>query len=232
MRGYWIKKVALSALLCIAVSLIFLTFGNGVYFDVAFATVISTLVLTLSKDNKSISSILLACLLVNFISETFYRFTAHELARYIYYALSIYIFAKFRGDWLVRCLIFPICGLSIVAELYWYLKGYSAPEVHYYLALLALKIILRQFLSAGYFRDPVPARGDYQKTIYTTFYQLSGLSCIIVSAMLIEYLVRHLTYYNPMFVYDNYTYIMQVINITGVCFIIDYTLRPEYKFNA
>ena len=173
----------------------------------------------LCRRQHSLLLIILAVFLTNIASEIFWYFLIYFDSKlflagvYLALGISIYYLADINGNkYLFRLLWLLMVG----AELYWYFTGYNSPIIYPYLLYAVLALILQWFLV---FRVILLEKHKYQMSHISLDRLLSHvaqLKIIICVCMIAEYLVRHLTPYQPMFIYDSYEYVVHILFVSSV----------------
>lgn len=231
LRNYWMERGVTLALLLVFFLLAYLSFGHPLYFDRLFLVVLVA-VLTIVKVNKDLVSILLGLLLVRSLDEVAFFISDISQAKVLFYSLSFYILFKLRHDQLIRLFVGPIYLLSLTTELYWYSIGYGAPSIHTYVVLLSINSLFRHFLIVRKHYSLLRDVAGSANSIDYKLYRLAGVSNFLVGSLIIEYLIRHLTHFKPMFVYDAYSYIMQMVSLAVFYFVVDNALKSKFKMFA
>lgn len=231
LRSYWLEKWISALLFVVVAVLLYLSFGHSFYFDKLFLLVLVG-ALSIVRENRDLFFTLLVLLVLRILGEVLFLLSDLAHVKWGYYAVAIVTIVKLRNDWLVSTVLLPILFLSLCAELYWLLIGYQAPDLHFYFLALATNCWLRHFLV---FKSHLKFFSSLEMNNESLDYSLFKLvvpSNIVISALILEYLVRHLTNFNPIIIYDAYSYIMQSISAVFFYLIIDHTLKTKFKLSA
>lgn len=231
LQNYWLERGVSVVLLLVFLFLAYLSFGHPLYFDRLFIIVLIAL-LTTVRMNKELLSTLLGLLFVRSMDELAFVSSGIPHAKLIFYALSLFIIVKLRHDLLTRWFIAPIYLVSLGAEAYWYFSDYKAPSIHTYFLLLAINSGFRHFLIAKQHDNLFGSCNATENSIRYRLYRLAGFSNVVVGTLIIEYLIRHLSYVKPMFVYDLYSYIMHLVSLALFYFVAESVIKSKSKFSA
>lgn len=231
LRNYWLERGVSLALLLVFLLLAYLSFGQPLYFDRLFLIVLLAL-LTIVKINKDLASILFGLLIVRSFDEATFLISDISQAKVLFYSLSFYILFKLRYDQLIRLFVGPIYLFSLFAELYWYSIGYNAPSIHTYIALISINSLFRHFLIVRKHYSLFSDLAGSVNSIDYKLFRLAGFSNLLVGVLIIEYLIRHLTYFKPMLFYDIYSYIMQCVSLAIFYFVVENVLKSKFKMLA
>ena len=179
--------------------------------------------------------------MVGLIGIIIFERTVETIAHLIYSnfdaKVAIYLSAAaimygLRYDKLVKLLCIPIVILSILSELYWSYTDYEAPLIHAYVLMILLNLITRHLL---FMRVPFTDKlidGGKSLPLDWKFYDLAKWSVWVIAIMIAEYLVRHLTPLNSLFVYNAYTPLMHAIAVTSLYYLTDDYLRSRFILTA
>ena len=231
LKSYWIETIAPILLFGIFIILVYMSFGHPMYFDALFVVAMLA-VFTTYKRNKNLFFNLMIFFIIRFILEGAFVFSDSELSKLLYYVSSIVLIILLKHDKHVIAIVAPVTLLSIGVELYWALTGYIGPDLHYYIISISLNCVLRFFLV---FRSHIKWLSDVEAKSLPfeyTLYKLVAASNLVVVAMVLEYMVRHLTQLSPMFVYEAYSYVLQVIGLFVLYLFMKHALNIQYKLAA
>jgi len=98
--------------------------------------------------------------------------------------------------------------------------------------LIFLRVpIFRKFLSFNLVQKniTIPLK---QIPLDLRLYSISMLSCVVIAAIIGEYLLRHFLHVNSLVVYEYYPYIMQAFTIATLLFIANYIVKSVFKIKA
>ena len=230
-RNYWLEKSISILLIIVFTLLVYLSFGHSNYFDLLFVTVLVAL-LTIFKDNKDLCLTIVFLLTLRGTGEIIYLLSDVEPFKWVYYLLSVITMVKLRNDKHVLFLVAPVTTVCLFIEWYWLSIGYKGPELHYYVIGLAINSLFRHFLSFKAHLKFYPNDALVNKPLDYVLYKLSAVSNIVTIVMISEYLLRHLTSLQPMFVYDSFSYVKQVISLVVLYLFVDYTLKLRFRIVA
>jgi hypothetical protein len=203
-----------------------LTFGNASLFDGLFIAVLLFAGIVCRK-NINIVSLLVIIVIDRLLQElAWFGLSSNDLLKELLYILTLVVLLVVRYDPLVK-IIFPIIMLVIGAEIYWYVTDYPAPQLYWYITLL-LSCLVTRFM--------IFSRLDWVEKFFPNksqsinldwiFYKLIGTTSIILSAMLLEYLVRHVfNFAQVTVIYYSYPYLVHAI----ATFSVWATFNESYK---
>jgi len=229
---YWIGKYWSFLLILIFSSLAVLSFGSPLYFDRLFIVVLIVLIGTY-KVNKNLFSIGIIFLCIKGLNELAYFCRQLSDAKVIYYVVAGYVFYKFRFDGQTKKVIIPLYVSCILAESYWVYTNYTAPSLHWYIALLSINILHRMLIvSRVHLLNRVWKDSIYGINIDFSLHQVALIYGYLVVLIIFEYLVRHLTPLNPMLIYNIYPYVAGIVSVFLILIIVDYGAKLTFKFKA
>jgi hypothetical protein len=229
---YWASNTIVTLLISTFIYLGYLSFGYPVYFDRLFIIVLLILVSTF-KVNKNLFLIGLILLLERILSTLLFEVTSLLLTKVLTYSVCFYIVYKLTFDKQVKFLLLPVVIISILAELYWYFIEYTAPYIHTYIALMCLNLVTRYFLifKVHIFKRTFPD-SIFSLPLDFSLYKVAGLYNLVLTAMISEYLIRHLTFYNPMIIYFNYSFLTQLAALGTLYLIFLYIFQSSFRLKA
>ncbi len=218
-----------------------LTFGYAQYFDRLFIVFLLGLIL-FNITNANIISIALIFLLERFLEEGVFFSSSYLFIKPLIYLLSLWLIKQFWYDSLIRRVILPTIATCIICEIYWYLTSYNAPRVHSYIAMLMLNMVTRHLI---FLRIPIFKRLQSLSFIKNTvtlplkqisidlpLYSLAKVNILVVVAMIVEYLIRHLSPFEPLVIYSIYSFIVHLLSAVTLFFIVNFIVKSNYKINA
>jgi hypothetical protein len=231
-RSYLQQPIRALVAACIIGSGI-LTFGQPELFDRLFLAVLVILLIinTRSKDTNTLGVLLI--LLFERISDELI-FIAMEVSgqKILVYCISAMVLYKSRDDKLTHY-IAPLVLLTFIAEIYWLMSGYPAPLVHYYIGLVVLNILTRKLL---FMRVPLTQRWVKKNakllTIDWQLYKLAKWFTIAIAIVLIEFLIRHTTAYQAIYIYMAYPYLLQGFTLITLLIIGEHIVNASPLFKA
>ncbi len=230
---YWIEK-GISALLIVIFTILgAISFGYPLYFDRLFIVVLFALIASY-KINRDLFFVGLILLIDRLIEEGIFQLSLFDVTKPVIYAICLYAIYKFRlVDKYVSHLFAPLIVVSIVAETYWFVIGYDSPSIHYYAALFCLNSFVRHFLV---FRVHILNRFSSVKLesnpLDFSLYRVFGVTNIVFTCMLLEYLIRHVTHYEPLIIYNAYSLLNQTISVITLFLITSYITKSKFKLLA
>ena len=229
---YWLDKYWHLSLILIFSTLAVLSFGYPLYFDRLFI-VVTIVLISVYKVNKNLFSIGLILLFVRGLDEIAFFCRLLSEAKLFYYLISAYIFYKFRFDSQTRNIIIPLFVICVITEFYWLFTDYPAPNLHTYIIVLVLNLCYRMLLiNRVHLLRSIWGAKINGITLDYSLYKVTLLYAVIVIFMIIEYLIRHTTPLNPMYIYHSYSYLMGLTSILTIYFIIEFGTKLTFKFKA
>jgi hypothetical protein len=231
--GHIAPYVALLVVTCFGV----LTFGDNESFDLIFMSVLfSSILLTLKLPD--IWTTLFIVFIARLLDKGLLYFTSSSwLSEAIIYTAMFLLLHKFRIKYFYYPLL-ALLSLTIAAELHWIINGYdptftgspTKPDLYFYWGyiLIIVSVIalvnLRTLWIEQFF--------DVETQFTDLDYDLGNLYIAFLALempMLIEYLVRHLTPYNPLFIYTYYTEIKHLLGVVLMFLILRLFLSESSK---
>lgn len=208
------------------------TFGYAKYFDRWFllGLVIWGLI-KIKRRDVNMAGLLLILILVRLLDEISYLILDFDIHLIIYLFTAVVIY-KLKYDQLVLFFCAPFLTLIVLVEFFWFFTDYPAPKIYFYVCVLLLNLITRHLL---FIRVPLTdslAKGGKSLPLDWKFYELSKWSVLIIAAMLVEYLIRHLTILNPLYVYQLYPIFMHAIAVTSLFYLTEDYLRSRFILTA
>jgi hypothetical protein len=212
----------------------FITIGQAYLFDSLFMLILVALMLySLKTKNVDLFGVSFIFFTIRLLDKLLLILPNLIFVKIIIYLICYYVCYKFKGDKVTQRVVFPLLTLSVIAELYWYAVDYDSPQIFYSHTLIVLNLLgrrvayFRQFYKIKFF-DKNATSVSLDRMMYLT----SKYFIFIISLQLVEYLIRHLTIFTPLFIYDIYPYIAQSITIWILIAIIDYTYKLNFNFKA
>lgn len=196
------------------------------YILVIVAALVSILGAAFADNGPILDKLLIACIILSILFCRKNKDTAtslaivllgqllYELFKTIYiqthiWSISFYLFGAIS---IVVCSVdrwrYPLKGLIIVcitAHLFWVYQDYNSPFIAWHWFVISINLIQRQLFLIRFSilikylnYDSNPTKLDF---ILRSYY---SLPLIIEFANICEYLIRHLTHYNPLVIYSLY----------------------------
>ena len=210
------------------------SFGNPLWFDRFYILVMIITVLT-CKKNVNILGVVAISVLISVIDESSYLLLA-DLAqplKILVYGVIGYFFWCWRYDSLSP-LLFIIFFLTITAEIYWQYKAYPAPQINWEVQLIFLCFLMRHclFRRVWWTERFFPQQGKFLR-IDWQLRKLYALQIIIRSFVIVEYILRHLSIIDSIYIYQLTPILLAVINILQLFLIFwqNYQLLLDKLFN-
>ncbi len=222
-------------------TLALLSFEYAEYFSLVFIIFLLGLILR-NLTNANIISVALIFLLERFLEQFILLTSIYPVTKPIIYMLSLYIAYKLKYDPLTRHIILPTIVIGISCEFYWLYNGYNAPKLDWFIALLILNAITRHLIFMR-----VPTFKKYQAIPYfqkrltsplsqasfdLPLYRLAQINMILITMMIGEYLIRHLSPLNPLVVYKYYSEMVHMLTFMAVFFITTFLFQSKFKMKA
>lgn len=194
-----------------------LTFGNSYFFDRLFMAILIFAVCVCFK-NINVVSVLAIIIIQRCIEELAWQGLQDAFAmKNLLYCLALAIIFYLRFDPMAK-LAASVMFLVIMAELYWYVSDYHAPEIYWHVALLVINLFSRYMIFSRlslvdrYF----PGQGR-STNLDWIIYRVMGTAILVQALMLVEYLLRHLFNMDRlMLFYHAYPYLMHAIAVFAV----------------
>jgi hypothetical protein len=232
---YYLQKLSELVVIAFVVAVTAYSFTNNASVaDILYFMLLAGLGLYFRED-KNLAIILFAVASTHGLGQIafFIDFSPDSLfSKLVAYTLVLCSCYLLRCDKLAKfslSLLFCI----LISEVYWWIIKYDdTPEIAYYAILLACNVVLRHLLLARSYSFNLWSRELKETSIDWVLYNLSGLSIIVVSAMTLEYIVRHMLNAQVVFVYYSYTNIMSLINAAILWVILNYALKKTALFKA
>jgi hypothetical protein len=233
----------LSAAICIALGII--CFGVPFVFD-CMSIIFFAVMIVVFKSNKNIIGVCAILLIENLGINLFYSLyipsfnvdsiiqsSAISITNPLYLDATQSLYWKILGyqaiaislmfvwhDKLSRSVAL-LAAVCFAAEVYWATTNYPGPNLHFYLVKACIYLYVRRFLLLRPFYSTDAWRSEMEILRLDWFVtKTMALSVIFEGAMVVEYLIRHLTQYKPIFIYQLYAYFMQAIGVAIVWLVI------------
>ncbi|MFT6898385.1 MAG: hypothetical protein ACJA13_002806 [Paraglaciecola sp.] len=196
-----------------------LTFNDSFIFDRLF---IGVLIFTVvfCRHNINVVGVILIIFIFRALEELAWVFLEDTVTTKLFlYLFCFYIAYRLRYDWLAK-LFLTLTALVSSVEIYWYFANYSAPEIYWYMALGAATLTARNLVFSRVsitelyfpkFKNVKSINLDW------TIYKLYAFSMLVQTAVILEYLIRHL-FNKSQFVllYYSNSYIVHGIAVLGI----------------
>jgi len=209
------------------------TFGQADYFDRLFVCILLCLLLIdVVNRNFDFVALLLILLFERLSEEVFYFSMDLSYIKLVTYAVIVFVLYKLRYDKLVVRLAIPLTTITFIAELYWFTTNYHAPVVHYPLMLLTLNLITRHLIihRVPYTEKLTGIEADTHSLDWP-LYNIAKAFVYIISASLVEYLIRHLTHFSPVYIYNSFPFLAHVLTVLTLSYIIQYLFKRNFTLN-
>jgi hypothetical protein len=192
----------------------FYTFGEPLLFDRLF---ICILVFTafVCRSNLNVLGVIVILVLQRLVEETAWSISELaylDLIKAAFYLLSIAIYWKIKYDTMAIILLTALV-VSLAAEFYWIYNELKAPEIYWYVTLLASYSFARHliFMRVAYMEDLFPKQKIDSINLDWQIYKLNALFSFLQLLMIIEYVIRGVFEYTHfLFVWSAYPYIGQL----------------------
>lgn len=228
---YWLEKGISTLLIAIFCILGILSFGYPSYFDNVFIAVLFGLI-ACYRLNPDLASIGVILLIVRIVNELLFAFDG-SYQKLIFYLASLLIVFKFKFDKQISMLLVPLLVICCGTELYWYVVNYQAPQLELYVVAIAINCWLRYLLIyRGHISNSYSNIKLSGISLDFDLYKLAGVANIVVTLMIAEYLIRHLTPMNPLLVYSAYSYLLQLISLLFPYLVISYIIKSRFTIKA
>lgn len=202
----------LFASICIVAGI--LTFDNALYFDRLFFGAL-LLVACVCYHNINIIGVVFIVALERLAEEAIWMWIKDlVVAKVLIYSFAIYVLYLCRYEPLAKYMG-TLLLIALGVELYWITTYYSAPLLHWYMAMVALNMLTRYLLMwrAPLTEQLLPVEATPQLADWRLSY-IAGLSAAIQAAVMLEFITRHL-YQQPnlLYFYQLMPYFMQCLAI-------------------
>jgi hypothetical protein len=192
-----------------------------------------SLMLCFSKDKNFLALLIIIIFNHIFPNIIYHIETLHTnpISKTFIYVLSSYIFFRYRYDKLAT-FSNALTFCMIVAELYWWLTGYSkVPLIAYSISLVATSIITRHLILQRVLLFSFWPR--IKKTpIDWNLYNLIGLAVPITALFVIEYFFRHILNIQSIVIYEAYPLLIYSTNAAVLWVLLNYALQKIGLFQA
>ena len=229
--NYWIEKGISALLLVLLVVLGYLSFGYPVYFDRLFIVLLICCI-AFYKIDKNIASIGASMLIVRITSDVLFNYEG-AYQEVFFYSISFIVVYRLKFDKQINLLLLPILVICCLAELFWAYIDYESPQLSPYILGIALNCVLRYLLVSR-----VHLALQFLKihlsgiTLDFDLYRLIGVYNLVITLMVFEYLIRHLTPLNPLVIYELYSYCLQIVTLMFPYLVIHYLIKSRFKIYA
>jgi hypothetical protein len=196
----------------IFVALGIVTFGDAWAFDRIYISLLIFTGFVCRKDINVVSLIIILVLQLIWESLAWKLFVDHNLIKIFLYFSALFTVFYFRYDWLAKIVALVVFFAS-ASELFWYFNNYSAPEIYWYIWVMISNLLIRHliFCRVSFVDKYYPLKGESVNLDWVV-YKLSAVLTLLQSAMVFEYLSRHLLGFEDiLIVYFSYSYIIHII---------------------
>lgn len=223
--------------LVVVMSLGILTFGDNESFDLIFMSVLfAGIILTLKLPD--VWTILLIVFIARLLDKGLLYYTSSSwFSEVLVYLAMLLLLHKFRIKYFYYPLL-ALLSLTIAAEIHWLVNGYdptftgssAKPDLYFYWGYV---VIIVSVIALVNLRTLWIERLFNVETQFTDLdYDLGNLYIaflMLEMPMILEYLVRHITPYNPLFIYAYYTEIKHLFGAVLMFLILRLFLRESAK---
>jgi len=188
------------------------TFGNAWAFDRIYISLLIFTGVVCRKDINVVSLVIILVLQLIWESLAWNLLFDHHVIKIFLYLLAFYSVFYFRYDWLAK-IVAVVVVFGSVSELYWYFSDYSAPEIYWYIWVMISNLLIRHliFCRVSFVDKYYPQKGE-SVNLDWVIYKLNAVLTLLQSAMVFEYLSRHLLGFDDiLIVYFSYSYIIHII---------------------
>lgn len=237
----YIGSATTNILAVVFLTIALLSFGYAEYFDRLFIIFLLGLIL-FNLTNANIVSIAFIFLFERSLEELVFFFSTYLYVKPLIYLLSLWLIRALWYDKLIKYVILPTIVTCIICELYWYTTLYNAPKIHFYIAMMSLNMITRHliFLRVPIFRkfqvltlaQKVVKQPLQQTSVDLPLYTLSMINILVIFAMIAEYLIRHITTLEPLFIYNKYSQAVHLLSAATMFLITNFIVKSTYKISA
>jgi hypothetical protein len=205
------------------------SFGQPLFFD-TISTISFIVIAFIFRADINIKTVCILLVIENSIVNGVFLTLNNNLI-YTVFAFTIPIVTLWfcRHDQLVK----PIASLLIIvliSEIYWFKTDYPAPQIYFYFFKISLSLIVRQLLmyrphGLNYYLNSGASILRLDWFVYKTIW----VSCVVECAMIIEFLIRHLTGIKAMYLYNSYEYIMHGLAVWILWLVVREAIKIQYK---
>lgn len=189
-----------------------LTFGNALVFDRIFIGILLFTAFVCRKDINVIG-IVIIILIQHILEELAWIYLSdNEFVKTFIYIACLFLAYQLRHDRIAK-FVFVFTLIVVGIEIYWYFTEYSAPQIYWHMSLIGLNLLVRNLIFSR-----VSISEHYFKRVATSInldwiiFRLYGLSILIQTAIVAEYLIRHIgNFENLLFFYNSNAYFMHGI---------------------
>lgn len=210
------------------------TFGQGELFDRLFFVVLVLLfALAIQAKDIDLIGVIIILLVSNIMDELCYLLPNLLWIKITIYAVCILgVYKNKKDKWAIR-LAAPLLSVSILAEVYWFIIDYDAPQIYYYHTLIIINLFVRRFAFLRMFLTP-NWFGKASSSISLDFniYNIAKWSILSISLLTLEYTVRHTSHFSPVIFYYVHQYLAQLLSVLVLVLLIDYTYKQRFVINA
>ena len=209
-----LTPLLLTGLTLAVVALGIMTFGQPLLFDrIILATLIGTALISY-RFNPNLLGLIAILLAGRLIEEAVWLIRSeHWFFRIGVYTAGLWLCYQFRYTRLAK-LTAVVIVLVCFTNLYWQYTDYNAPRLTWSIIILLIDQLVRHIV---FLRPHFTAR-LIKRTDNITWlradrqlYDLLTLQIILKTLSVAEYLIRHLTGYNLLVIYNAYSYASQIL---------------------
>ena len=233
LTSYYIRQITRAVSASLVITIGYMNFGNPDVFDRLFLFILVTCSLLKNiRSNVNVIGILLIFIFERFSEEILYFSMFSDYQKILVYGSSFIIVFTLYYDSLIKYLVIPTVTLACIVELYWFFTGYKFVVLQFYIALLLLNVVVRHLL---FMRVPITEtlfqKGATPMNIDYLLYSVAKWCSVITAAMVIEYVIRHCTIYNPLYVYNFYPYALHTLSVITLILIFDHIVNSRLTIN-
>ena len=226
------QKVVSAALAGFFIAAGIITFGDASKFDRLYIAIIIAIAVYVRKDVNLLGVIFILAferVVEELVWLTTFGDNGFKWIVYLVCALGLCHERKAKAPCFFYLTLIYL--LTVSSELYWLATGYNAPQIYWYLFLVANTVfirnlfILRPFRTAEYFpSEAEPLRIDHH------LHNIFAFFIWINIAMIVEYLLRHLVGLNHvLYVYNSFEYIVHIIATAILFNLTDQSIKVANK---
>lgn len=190
------------------------TFGNGLLFDRLFICVL-VFTAVICRNNVNVLGVVIILVIQRLVEETAWSISELDYQTIIkaaFYFLALLSCWAFWYD-IIAKLLLSVLILSIGSEFYWIYTQASAPEIYWYVGLIASNLFVRHliFMRVSYTEDFFPHQTQ-SINLDWHIHKLNAVAACVLSLLIFEYFVRSvLGFERIVLVYSYASYALQAI---------------------
>lgn len=198
-----------------------LSYDKPVLFSLVQIATLVTLTIICFR-NINITGVCIILLFTQFAIDSFFTLMQNNLAyKLIAYCITAYVLYYLAGD-IVQRIVVVFFVVTSFAEVYWAVTSYNAPNVFFYFYKAAIYMLCRFLLFyRAHFTTLKLKRRAKVTLLDNHLVKLHGHVALLQCAMILEYLIRHLTPLQPLLVYSIYEYVMHAYALVVLWYVIN-----------